>query len=146
MEKQYLLDGLPVQVTFVDGLVSIVNDLPFKRAVIGRPEGNTTALVAKIKSDYKASFGNGLAIGDDSFVVEILGHLYFDYLLLRYKSLLKFICIFGLYDRFCRSCRVIDCGERGKDPNRWLWNKLVPFQKPLAGRLGNVRLSRFTEG
>ncbi|MFB2120096.1 hypothetical protein [Parapedobacter sp. 2B3] len=146
MEKQYLLDGLPVQVTFADGLVRIVNDQPFKQAVTGQPEGNTTALVAKIKSDYKASFGNGLAIGDDSFVMEILGHLYFDYLLLRYKSLLRFICVFGLYDRFCRSCRVIDCGERGKDPNRWLWNKLVPFQKLLARRLGNVRLSRFTEG
>jgi len=146
MEKQYLFDGLMVQVTLVDGLVRIVNDLPFKQAIVRQPEGNTTALVAKIKSDYEAFFGNGLAIDNDSFVVEILGHLYFDYLLLRYRRVLRPICIFGLYDRFCRSCSVIDCGERGKDPNRWLWNKLVPFQKPLAGRLGNVRLSRFTEG
>lgn len=146
MEKQYTLDGVSVRVALVEGLVRIVNDLPFKQAVIDQPHGITTALVTEIKADYDAVFGKRLAIRDDSFVVEILGHLYFDYLLLRYRRILKFICAFGLYDRFCRSCKVIDCGERGKDPNRWIWDRLVPFRKILARRLGNVRLSRFTEG
>ncbi len=146
MEKQYTLDGVSVRVTFVKGLVRIVNDMPFKQAVVGQPEKITTALVAEIKADYEAVFGSALAIPDDSFVVEILGHLYFDYLLLKYRRILKFICRFGLYDRFCASCKVIDCGEYGKDPNRWVWDKLVPFRKTLAKQLGNVRRPGFTEG
>jgi len=145
MEKQYRLDGVPIRVKIQEGLVRIVNDLSFKQAADKQLQVTTRTLVTQIKTDYKAIFGCDLAIPDDSFITEIWGHLYADYFLLRYRRMMKCILIFGLYDRFLRSCEVIDCGERGKDPNRWLWNKLTPFQKLLGRRLAIAPISRFAE-
>lgn len=141
-----MLYGLPVRVEIKDGMVHIVNDPSLRRVVVEQPSVATAALVDEIRADYKATFDKGLAIADNSFIVEIWGHLYCDYLLLKYTKMLKVILIFGLYDRLYRSCRVIDCGEGGKDPNRWLWDKLVVFRAMLGRRLRNIRLSRFTEG
>lgn len=147
MKKQYLLYGLPVRIELGDGMVHIVNDPSLRRVVVGRPFQATSALVGGIRADYQATFNKELAIADDSFIVEIWGHLYCDYLLLKYSKLLKVILVFGLYNRLYRSCRVIDCGEDGKDPNRWLWDKLVVFQTMLGRRLSKIGLSsRFTEG
>lgn len=146
MEKQYTLGGFPVHVALKEGLVHIVNDGRFRQALVGRSERTTSILVALIKADHEVTFGRDLDIGDDSFAVEIWGHLYADYLLRKYSRLLRHVLVFGLYGRFRRSCEVIDCGERGKDPNRWLWNILMPFRKMLARRLDNIPLSRFTEG
>src|SRR5690606_34975860 len=100
VEKQYTFGDLPVRVEITDGLVRIVNDRPFKQAVVTQPEAVTSALVDGVKADYKLTFGRDLNIYDESFIVEIWGHLYGDYLLVRYRRALKIILIFGLYDRF----------------------------------------------
>src|SRR3546814_12751164 len=121
MEKRYILGGRPVRVEIGVGLVRIVNDLPFRAAVVEQPEVTTTALVAGIKADYKVAVGRELAIRDEPFIVEIWGHLYFHYILLKYSKILKVIFIFGLYDKFCHSCVIIDCGENGKDHYQWIW-------------------------
>lgn len=141
-----MLYGLPVRVEIGDGMVHIVNAPSLRRVVVEQPSVATAALVDRIRVDYEATFDKELAIADDSFIVEIWGHLYCDYLLLKYNKILKVVLVFGLYDRLYRSCRVIDCGEDGKDPNRWLWDKLVVFRTALGRRLRNIRLSRFTEG
>src|SRR5690606_64513 len=117
MEKQYLLSGLPVRVEIAVGLVRIVNDRSLRRVVVEQPCSATMALVGRIQADYETTFDMELGITDDSFVVEIWGHLYCDYLLLKYKRILKVILVFGLYERFRQSCKVIDCGEPEKDPN-----------------------------
>ena len=143
MERQYRFDGLSVRVEVMEGLVRIVNDLPLKQALDKHLQATTASLVTQVKADYEGAFGRALAISDESFIAEIWGHLYADYLLLKYSKLLKCILRFGLYDRFMRSCEVIDCGEHGKDPNRWLWNQLAPFRKTLRRRLTNLQLSRF---
>lgn len=141
-----MLYGLPVRIEIGDGMVHIVNDLSLRRVVVGQPLAATSALVGRIRADYQTTFDKELAITDDSFIVEIWGHLYCDYLLLKYSKILKVILMFGLYNRLYRSCRVIDCGEEGKDPNRWLFDKLVAFRIVLGRRLANIGLSRFTEG
>lgn len=142
MEKQYTLDGRSVHVVMEDGLVRIDNDISLRRALVKQPEAATRLLVAGIKADYEAVFGTRLGIGNDSFIVEIWGHLYFDHLLLKHRRILRVILAFGLYNRFVRSCAVIDCGERGKDPNRWLWDRLVPLRHMMGKRLANIGLSR----
>ncbi|WP_262246656.1 hypothetical protein [Parapedobacter soli] len=146
LEKQYTPGGLPIRVEIADGMVRIVSDRPLKQTVVAQPEAATSTLIAEIKADYKVAFGKHIDIQDDSFIVEIWGHLYADYLLLKYSKILRYIFMFGLYARFRRSCETIDCGEYEKDPNRWLWNKLVPFRQLLARRLGNIPSSRFSEG
>lgn len=142
MEKQYFLEGVSVRVKIREGLVCIFNDQALKQAIAIHPEALTRALVKQIKTDYKARYGRDLAIPDDSFTVEIWGHLYADYFLLKYSGLMKSILPFGLYNRLRRSCEVIDCGEHGKDPNRWLWNTAAPCRRVLAKLLANARLSR----
>lgn len=142
MEKQYTLDGLSVHVAMEEGLVRIDNDASLRRALVKQPEAATRLLVAGIKADHEAAFGTALAIRNDSFIVEIWGHLYFDHLLLKHRRILKIILAFGLYNRFMRSCAVIDCGERGKDPNRWLWDRLVPLRHMMGKRLASIRLPR----
>ncbi|WP_257667820.1 hypothetical protein [Parapedobacter tibetensis] len=132
MEKYYSIGGNQVKVIFNDGLVGIVNDMALKQAVDMQPEESVDLLVVWIKEDYLLEKGEPLVITDNSFVVEIWGHVYVDYFLLKYKTLLRVILAFGLYARFCKSCEVIDCGERGKDPNRRLWDALAPYRKAIA--------------
>jgi hypothetical protein len=138
MEKQYVLDGLHVRVGIEEGLVRIINDSALRRLLLSQPEATTPALVSRIKADYKATQGKALLITDDSFTVEIWGHLYFDYFLLKHSVLLKTILFFGLYNRLCRSCEVFDCGERGKDPNRHFWDRLAPHRNKIARWLPKI--------
>lgn len=146
MERQYRLDGLAVSVEIRKGLVCIVNDESFRCMLDRQLQMATTTPVAGIRTDHQTLVGRDLAIPDDSIIVEIWGHVYADYLLLKYSRILKYLLIFGLYARLRRSCAVIDCGERGKDPNRWVWNKLTPFKKMLGRRLATITLSRSTDG
>lgn len=139
MEKEYVLFGGSARVRIEEGLVGIVNDQPLRRMVGPQPEVATKALVDLIKTDYAAAYGKALAIADESFTAEIWGHLYFDYFLLKYKSVLRFTLLFGLYNRLCRSCEVIDCGERGKDPNRHVWDAIARYRHWLASRLPRTR-------
>lgn len=132
MEKRYDLYGFPVTVAFGAGLVRIHNDRFLKQAVDSDPVQSVAKLVQWVKADHAAYTGQDLAIGDDSVAVEIWGHLYFEYFLLKYRRLLRIILFFGLYGRLCRSCVVIDCGERGKDPNRRFWDYLARHRGRMA--------------
>ncbi len=139
MEKEYVLFGWFAKVNIQEGLVGIVNDRSLRRMVGPQPELAAVSLVDLIKADYAAIYGTALLIADDSFIVEIWGHLYFDYFLLKYKTVLRFILLFGLYDRLCRSCEVIDCGERGKDPNRRVWDAIARYRRCLANWLPRAK-------
>lgn len=132
MKKHYLIRDNPVTVQVREGFVHITSNQSLTRAIRDRPTTAVAQLVSQIKEDYLHDFGKPLAITDDSFVVEIWGHFYFERFLLKYSKILRFILIFGLYKRLCRSCEVIDCGERGKDPNRRFWDKLAPFRSQIA--------------
>lgn len=141
-----MVDGVPVLIDFDEGLVGIINDEVFRRVVTGRPETVTKALFDQVQAHHQRAFGRAFEVRFDSFVVEIWGHLYAQYLLLKYRSVLKVVLLFGLYDRFYRSCEVIDCGERGRDPNRWVWDILVLFRKMLGRQLTKIRRSQYMEG
>lgn len=144
MEKQYFLNDFQVHVAFADGIIRITNNRALKLAIQAHPEKSVDLLVRSIQEDYLLHNNKMLLVTSDSLVVEIWGHIYFEYFLLRYNKLLQFILIFGLYGRFRKSCEVIDCGELGKDPNRRLWDVLTPYRRTIAKRLPNVDLLRFS--
>ncbi|MGV3763791.1 hypothetical protein [Parapedobacter sp.] len=146
MEKLCMVEGVPIRIDIEEGLVRITNDPSFRRTALGRAETPMGTLFDRVQVNHQQVFGRELTLDKESFIVEIWGHLYVHHLLLKYKRILKVVLVFGLYDRFFRSCEVIDCGERDKDPNRWLWDMLVPFRKILGRQLAKVRLCRFTEG
>ena len=144
MEKHYVINDCQVKVVFEEGLIRITNDKALKRAAQRDPQESVDLLIKQINEDYYSYQGKALAVTSDSLAVEIWGHIYIEYFLLKYKKLLRVILVFGLYTRFRRSCEVIDCGEHGKDPNRGLWDMLAPHRGRIAERLPKVDLLRFT--
>lgn len=138
MKRRYEVEGYWITVNMKQGLVGITNDNAFKHAVANQPIPSVTSLIGSIQADYSMLYGTALAIGQDSFAVEIWGHLYFEYFLLKYSKLMRIIFLFGLYNRFLRSCQVFDCGERGKDPNRWLWDRLARYRRKIETWLPKI--------
>ncbi len=145
MEKYYLLQDCSVRVVFKVGLIGITNDNALKRLMHVDLNGVTDELIRLIKADYALFQGTPLAISDDSLVVEIWGHVYAEYLLLKYRKVMRAILIFGIYARLRKSCEVIDCGEREKDPNRRLWDRLTRYRGWFGKRLAKADLLRFAE-
>lgn len=138
MKRRYEIDGYEVIVDIQEQLVCITNDNAFKFAIAAQPVRSVAYLISSLRADYTAAYGTALAIGDDSFAVEIWGHLYAEYCLLKYKRVLRLIFLFGLYDRFLRSCQVFDCGARGKDPNRWIWDRLARYRHKIESWLPKI--------
>lgn len=116
------MDGLPISVTFRQGLVSIVCDTSLWLLADRRKQDDMRRLVYLIYDDHQRQFGLPLAITQRSFIFEIRGHIYADYYLLRYASF--FQSLFGkrLYARLLQSCEEIDCGDQLTDPNRRFWD------------------------
>ncbi len=132
MNKSYVLYGHSIYADIERGLVRIHNDVGIKHAIGIHPVQSMERLVSWIQDEHLNTHGRTLVIGRDSFVMEIWGHLYFEYFLLKYRLLSHIIFPFGLYKRFRKSCEVIDCGERGKDPNRWIWDRLARYRRRIS--------------
>lgn len=145
MEKQYRWKDHSITVEFEKGHIRVVNDGALKRAIEADPKATVSALINYIQEDYGSWLDESLNIPTDSFVLEIWGHVYFEYYLLKYSGLFKFLLPFGLYRRFRKSCAVIDCGEKGKDPNRWVWDCLATLWRGMGRWLPKVNLSRFSD-
>lgn len=139
MDKTYVLYSYAITAVIDKGLVRITNDNALKSVAAVQPLAFAERLIDLIQADYRRAYGKALAIDPLSFIVEIWGHMYFEYCLLEYSMLFRILFPFGLYNRFLRSCKVIDCGEWGRDPNRWLWDRLVPLRSWLGRRLAKAK-------
>lgn len=105
--------------------------------------GNGSVELAKwVRKEYKKVIGRELEITVESLSVEILIHAYLDLLT---RSVEKFPAIFGaaISKALVSACRemekrteIIDCGERAIDPNRHVFDSLVPFRGALYMLLG----------
>ncbi len=132
MQKTIRLEGRELTVIFGQGVVRIENSEELLTYIGGNPGTRTRQLVEAIQAIYSQNYGSRLDIADNSFIVEIWGHTYFEYSMLRNERLGRFLFPFGLYRRLVDSCKVIDCGEARIDGNRWLWDLLSVFA-PLIG-------------
>ncbi|QNL48354.1 hypothetical protein H8S90_16325 [Olivibacter sp. SDN3] len=131
MDKTYYHHELHINVTFEKQIIRIKNDIYFWQFLNQNIEKRTRWLVQMIKTDYLDIFGTPLIIADQSFVLEIWGHVYIEYYMLKISHLLK------LYNnkvlkRVSKSSQIIDCGEKEKDTNRRLWDILAPLEKIIA--------------
>ncbi|WP_051293409.1 hypothetical protein [Olivibacter sitiensis] len=124
MKKSYTINDCQVQVTFGHGTVHICNDMAFWQCVHQEPIKRVWALAALIKEDYIRHKGQALRISDRSLVVEIWGHLYYEYYVLRLKRRLNARWFDRLSVKLLKPADIIDCGEKGKDSNRWIWDLL----------------------
>ncbi len=134
MQKTLRLGGRELIVIFGQGVVRIESSEDLWDYIRENPPGRTKRLVKKIQEIYEGNFGSRLDISEKSFIMEIWGHLYFEFFLLRNPGIGRFMFPFGLYSRLVRSCEAIDCGEADIDGNRWLWDVLGLFV-PLLSRI-----------
>lgn len=134
MQRTLRLEGRELIVIFGRGVVRIESSENLWAYITEKPPGHTKKLVEKIQEIYEGNFGSRLDISEKSFTMEIWGHLYFEFFLLRNPRPGRILFPFGLYDRLVRSCEAIDCGEADIDGNRWLWDVLGLFV-PLLSRI-----------
>lgn len=106
------------------GLVSIHCDAQLWQLVDRRKRSDFRVLVHAIYQSHRAQYGKELRISERSFLLEIYGHIYADYYLLRYARFFRALLPSRVYDRLLRSCEDIDCGDRQRDPNRIFWDIL----------------------
>lgn len=132
MLKRYTIGGHEIGVSLDRGLVRITNDLSLRNLAARDPARNTADLVARIKADYSSLMEEPLKIGSDSMVVEIWAHI----LIGKWTLALQRFLHLRFIDRFAgfilRRMEVIDCGERARDRNRFVWDLLAPFKGPVA--------------
>lgn len=104
------------------GLVSIRCDSSLWDLADRRNRADFRDLVRQIYHSHFTEYGYALAIPERSFLLEIHGHIYADYYLLRYERACRSMLGRRLYERLLQSCEDIDCGDSQHDPNRWFWD------------------------
>ena len=135
MHKKYELAESLIQVKFQENSVHIVNDKELWQLLAEDIENRTTALAQEIRKDFSLQYKRELKITEDSLIVEIWGHVYFEYFALAIQNLINLKLIESIVSSAISYSELIDCGETGYDNNRWLWDILAPHKTLIAGWL-----------
>lgn len=126
MDKTYELEGELIKVVLEPKIIRVYSNAALWQYLSVRPDIRFNQLADTIKADYKTEFGQGLAISNRSLIVEILVHVYCDYLGLSFNRLVKVKWIQSLVKKLLKRAEVVDCGEKEADGNRWVWDLLAP--------------------
>lgn len=126
MDKTYELAGEQIKVDLDLQIIRVYSNAALWQYLRVTPGIRFNLLVNTIKADYEKEFGRVLAIGNRSLTVEILVHVYCDYLGLSFNRLVKVKWIQNLVNKLLKRAEVVDCGEKGVDGNRWVWDLLAP--------------------
>ncbi|GGE64680.1 hypothetical protein EV200_10693 [Pedobacter psychrotolerans] len=129
MEKQYNLFNHEIQVHFEPKLVRVFSDAALWAFLKDDAGTRFEILVKIIKDDYLKKYEVELNITNDSLIVEILVHVYCDYIGLRFNQVVKIKFIQKLVVKLLERAEVVDCGERSVDSNRWVWDLLSKYKK-----------------
>lgn len=144
MNSIYHLENCNIKVQLDKGIIRVYSNAELWRFLDGKADERFIMLVKTIKNDYEQRFATPLKISDRSLIVEILVHVYCDYLGLKFNQLVKFKPLNKFVDKLLERAEVVDCGERVKDSNRWIWDALAPlkgfFIKILPRNLSDTNL------
>ncbi|WP_421943740.1 hypothetical protein [Pedobacter sp.] len=132
MDKFYEIDNNKIKVSLDDGLIRLKSDKALWIYLDGAAIPQTLKLVKIIKSDYDSTFGKSLKISDNSLTVEIWAHVYSHYfgLLINRNNKIKWLR--KLLLKGIERAEIIDCGEKSIDTNRWFWDLISGFKKPIS--------------
>lgn len=128
MNKIYELAGNKIKVGLEPQLIRVYSNAQLWAYLEGRAATRlerSELLVNTIKADYKQHFGKTLIISNASLIVEILVHVYCDYLGLSFNRIVQIKWIQVLVKKLLERAEVVDCGEKGIDSNRWVWDLLA---------------------
>jgi hypothetical protein len=125
MHKVYELEGNKIKVGLELQLIRVFSNAELWKYLDGKANDRFELLVDTIKRDYAQQFGKVLTISNDSLIVEILVHVYCDYLGLSFNRIVKIKWVQTLVKKLLKRAEVVDCGEKSVDSNRWLWDLLA---------------------
>lgn len=113
--------GIGIQCT--DRMIRIKNDSALEE-FLADPETKGALLTARYaRGLYEKEIGRPVDITEDSLAIEILGHVYagtFAQLAEKYHVPLLQAAMKKVKER----TDIIDCGEKGVDNNRFVWDEL----------------------
>ncbi|WP_051691878.1 hypothetical protein [Pedobacter borealis] len=125
MDKIYELAGNKIKVGLEPQLIRVYSNAQLWTYLDGKADARFELLINTIKADYEQHFGKALAISNASLIVEILVHVYCDYLGLSFNRMVQIKWIQALVKKLLKRAEVVDCGEKGVDSNRWVWDLLA---------------------
>jgi hypothetical protein len=135
MEKVYQIRNYEIRVSFAEKIVQITSDRALSKLLAESLESGTAELVELIKKDYFEINRNQLAISNDSMIIEIWGHVYFEHFINSIKRLFRLKLIDNLDDFVMERCSIIDSGETKIDKNRRFWDMIAPLKGIVAKML-----------
>ena len=129
MDKIYNLENQQIKVCLEPLLVRVYSDAQLWTFLSNQVAERFELLAKVIKDDYLAVFGKPLKISNDSLVVEILVHVYCDYLGLRFNRVVRIKFVQKLINKLLERAEIVDCGEKSVDGNRWVWDFLAKYKQ-----------------
>ena len=128
--KVYRWNACRIRVSYHTCSIHLVNDVMFWKWMSADTIRRSAKLARQIKDDFRTIHKRELEISDHSLIVEIWGHLYYEYYVLRLRHFLPGRRLKAWAKKSTKPSAVIDCGEKGSDKNRFLWDFLAVF-KPV---------------
>jgi len=135
MEKTYELSGHKLLVMFNHKMIQIKKPQALKKFLSEDIELRSEILVNYIKQDYFILIGKELEISNDSFIIEIWGHIFASHFAKAMKNLIRLKLIEDAANFIIKKSDVIDCGESDVDLNRKFWDILASFKKLIIAFL-----------
>lgn len=112
-----------LQVEYEDGLVRINMDENLYSLLENEKSGAST-IAEVIKNKYQAILGKELNIETNSLAIEILGHVYPNKIIEATSSVPMPAKAKEFIEMLHDKANIIECGERGKDENRMIWDTI----------------------
>uniref|UniRef100_F4C8H3 Uncharacterized protein n=1 Tax=Sphingobacterium sp. (strain 21) TaxID=743722 RepID=F4C8H3_SPHS2 len=126
-----------IRVGYEPGLIHITNNINLWRFLDSNVRERTEWLANAIQQDYESIYGSPLKIKRKSFLMEIWGHLYFEYYLLKLAHFFGINHQSKTLQHLLQRSASIDCGESAQDNNRFIWDFLALFFKLFTYFLPN---------
>lgn len=132
MKKEYRIINYLIRVSFNPKIIHIINDKELECLLSENLEGGTQELVKLIKEDYFKEYHEALRISDDSMMIEIWGHIYFEYFTVLATRIFPWEIADKIAGWVIERCEVIDSGEEEVDIDRKFWSSLIPFKEIIT--------------
>lgn len=126
---------------YTDRLVQIKCDDELMK-YLALPGNGAVALSKYIKEHYKEYMNKSLDISVDSLAIEILAHAYINKFAETIEKVNNRVTkkdkneIIQVMEKIKGHTKIIDCGEKAIDSNRFVWDMLKPLSQVIYIMLG----------
>ncbi|MCX2574383.1 hypothetical protein [Pedobacter sandarakinus] len=132
MEKLFYFQDYKVKVNYEPGIIRVCSDNELWQFLDGQASVRLEILSQAIKTQYQQIYNKALQIETDSLIVELVAHIYCDYIGLAFNKIVPIRYTQRIVGKLLKRAEIIDCGEKGHDSNRWLWDLLSAYKRTIV--------------